>query len=323
MELVQYISAYREINSIYEKFVESKNIELEDYQKTINLYVDLKQTDSFEEKIFDIINQVNFISFIDAFKDVLLNNITLYNKNNKLFESFDSGLQIEIKCRSFDKEINQKKIKVDLLYKEYRLSKSNLGDKYFSKYNDSKHDSDWEDYLYKKQLYEYEDDELHELFKKRENILYEVLPYVENKFFDINTHTTSLLNILNAYSKGINSFNDEYLTIEILSKVFEFCNGEYFETTTSGNFYSFFNLYNGSKKIGIRNRKKIYICHLIKRLSLLVKPENSKIWRDEILKNLNLLKYFKKKSNQIEYNSNSNNKKAALFIKELDEILKK
>lgn len=56
----------------------------------------------------------------------------------------------------------------------------------------------------------------------------------------------------------------------------------------------------------------------------MIDTDNRTIWREAILNKLDFLDFYKKKSNELEYNKTSNNnKKAARFIDELDEILQK
>jgi hypothetical protein len=80
-----------------------------------------------------------------------------------------------------------------------------------------------------------ENEGLDGLRKKREHILYFVLPYVYNKFSEISILSNSFLSIINSYKEdGLNDFQGkEYLNMGIIYKIFKLCNNKYFESTTS------------------------------------------------------------------------------------------
>ena len=105
-------------------------------------------------------------------------------------------------------------------------------------------------------------------------------------------------------------------------KIFKLCNNKYFESTTSEIFYNYLNLSTKKGDLKIRKSKKIYVCHLIKKLAEKVDLNDEKEWRDEILNNLELIDSFNKKSNQVEYNKKKGGSEAILFFDELSEILK-
>ena len=327
MELSTYISSFREVNSIYAKFIETGLYGFDEQEKVINFFEEIKDIKKLEKVLFESIEALNFQSKFNAFKIILNDNIKLYEENKELFDTLDVDKLCGIKSSCFDESIRIKQNEVDVLFKDYRLSKSNLGDRLFKKPEENEHDPVWDEYIYKKQLYDWENEGLDGLRKKREHILYFVLPYVYNKFSEISILSNSFLSIINSYKEdGLNDFQGkEYLNMGIIYKIFKLCNNKYFESTTSEIFYNYLNLSTKKGDLKIRKSKKIYVCHLIKKLAEKIdlndlNDENE--WRDEILNNLGLMDYFNKKSNQVEYNKKKGGSEAILFFDELSEILK-
>jgi hypothetical protein len=324
MELSTYISSFREVNSIYAKFIETGLYGFDEQEIVINFFEEIKDIKKLEKVLFESSEALNFQSKFNAFKIVLNDNIKLYEENKELFNTLDVDKLCGIKSSFFDKSIRIKQKEVDILFKNYRLSKDNLGDKFFKNPEDNEHDPVWEEYLYKKQLYDWENEELFSLHKKRENILCYVLPFIHNKFYDLCVLSNSFLGIINSYiNDDINEFQSKkYLNMGISYKIYELCNEKYFECTSDNNFYNFLNNSQNSENLIIRKGKKIYACYIIKRLSEIIDSNDENEWRDKILNNLGILDYFTKKSNQIEYNKDKGVSEAVLFVDKLNEILK-
>ena len=324
MELSTYISSFREVNSIYTKFIETGLYGFDEQEIVINFFEEIKDVKKLEKVLFESSEALNFQSKFNAFKIVLNDNIKLYEENKELFDALDVDKLCGIKSSCFDENISVKQKEVDILFKDYWLSRGNLGDRFFKKAEENEHDPIWEEYIYKKQLYDWENEELNALHKKRENILYYVLPYVYNKFSEISILSNTFLSILNSYKDdGLIDFQGkEYLNMGITYKIFKLCNDKYFESTTSKIFYNYLNLSSKKGDLKIRKGKIIYVCHLIKKLAEKVDLNDEKEWRDEILNNLELIDSFNKKSNQVEYNKKKGGSEAILFFDELSEILK-
>jgi hypothetical protein len=324
MELSTYISSFREVNSIYAKFIETGLYGFDEQEIAINFFEEIKDIKKLEKVLFESSEALNFQSKFNAFKIVLNDNIKLYEENKELFDTLDVDKLCGIKSSCFNESIIIKQKEVDILFKDYWLSRGNLGDRFFKKAEENEHDPVWEEYIYKKQLYDWENEELDGLLKKREHILYYVLPYVHNKFSEICILSNSFLSILNSYKDdGLNDFQGkEYLNMGIIYKIFKLCNDKYFENTTCKIFYNYLNLSSKKGDLKIRKGKIIYVCHLIKKLAEKVDLNDEKEWRDEILNNLGLIDSFNKKSNQVEYNKGKEVSEAIHFVDELNEILK-
>lgn len=324
MELSTYISSFREVNSIYAKFIETGLYGFDEQEIVINFFEEIKDIKKLEKVLFESSEALNFQSKFNAFNIVLNDNVKLYEGNKELFDALDLDKLCGIKSSCFDENISVKQKEVDILFKDYWLSRGNLGDRFFKKAEENEHDPIWEEYIYKKQLYDWENEELDALHKKRENILYYVLPYVYNKFSEISFLSNSFLSILNSYKDDVlNDFQGkEYLNMGITYKIFKLCNDKYFESTTSKIFYNYLNLSSKKGDLKIRKGKIIYVCHLIKKLAEKVDLNDEKEWRDEILNNLELIDSFNKKSNQVEYNKGKEVSEAIHFVDELNEILK-
>ena len=324
MELSTYITSFREVNSIYAKFIETGLYGFDEQEIVINFFEEIKDIKKLEKVLFESSEALNFQSKFNAFKIVLNENVKLYEGNKELFDSLEVNKLCGIKSSCFDENISLKQKEVDVLFKDYWLSRGNLGDRFFKKAEENEHDPIWEEYIYKKQLYDRENEELDALHKKREHILYFVLPYINNKFSEISILSISFLSILNSYKDdGLNDFQvKEYLNMGITYKIFKLCNDKYFESTTSKIFYNYLNLSSKKGDLKIRKGKIIYVCHLIKKLAEKVDLNDEKEWRDEILNNLELIDSFNKKSNQVEYNKRKEVSEAIHFVDELNEILK-
>lgn len=327
MELSTYITSFREVNSIYAKFIETGLYGFDEQEIVINFFEEIKDIKKLEKVIFESSEALNFQSKFNAFKIVLNENVKLYEGNKELFDALNVNKLCGIKSSCFDENISLKQKEVDVLFKDYWLSRGNLGDRFFKKAEENEHDPIWEEYIYKKQLYDWKNEELDALHKKREHILYYILPYIYNKFSEISILSNSFLSVLKSYKDdGLNDLQGkEYLNMGIVYKIFKLCNDKYFEKTTSKIFYSYLNLSSKKGDLKIRKGKKIYVCHLIKKLAEKIdlndlNDENE--WRDEILNNLGLMDYFNKKSNQVEYNKKKGGSEAILFFDELSEILK-
>ena len=324
MELSTYISSFREINTIYRKFIETGFYGFDEQEIVINFFEEIKDIKKLEKVLFESSEALNFQSKFNTFNIILNDNVKLYEGNKELFDALDVDKLCGIKSSCFDENISVKQKEVDVLFKDYWLSRGNLGDRFFKKAEENEHDPIWEEYIYKKQLYDRENEELYALHKKREHILYFVLPYIYNKFSEISILSNTFLSILNSYKDdGLIDFQGkEYLNMGITYKIFKLCNDKYFESTTSKIFYNYLNLSSKKGDLKIRKGKIIYVCHLIKKLAEKVDLNDEKEWRDEILNNLELIDSFNKKSNQVEYNKRKEVSEAIHFVDELNEILK-
>lgn len=307
MELSTYISSFREVNSIYAKFIEIGLYGFDEQEIIINFFEEIKDIKKLEKVLFESSEAINFQSKFNAFKIVLNDNIKLYEENKELFDALDVDKLCGIKSSCFNESIIIKQKEVDILFKDYWLSRGNLGDRFFKKAEENEHDPVWEEYIYKKQLYDWENEELDGLHKKREHILYFVLPYINNKFSEISILSSSFLTILNSYSSNSIilklSQNKIYIDSELTGAIYKIYNDFIFETIDEISFYYEINLINTENKLVIKGDNILKVYYLIFRLKDKIKDVKK---RNEWVNNM-LIKFGLEKKNY--------NKKASSIIK--------
>lgn len=311
MELSTYITSFREVNSIYTKFIETGLYGFDEQEIIINFFEEIKDIKKLEKVLFESSEALNFQSKFNAFKIVLNDNVKLYEGNKELFDALDVDKLCGIKSSCFDENISLKQKEVDVLFKDYWLSRGNLGDRFFKKAEENEHDPIWEEYIYKKQLYDWKNKELDALHKKREHILYYVLPYIYNKFSEISILSNSFLSILNSYELKIKlSQNEVYFDSELTGALYKICNDFIFETMDEISFYYEINLINTENKLVIKGDNIMKVYYLIFKLKDKIEEDKK---RTEWIKNI-LVKLGLKMKN---YNS-----KASSIDKEPTETLK-
>lgn len=314
MELSTYITSFREVNSIYAKFIETGLYGFDEQEIVINFFEEIKDIKKLEKVLFVSSEALNFQSKFNAFKIVLNDNIKLYEGNKELFDSLDVDKLCGTKSSCFDENISLKQKEVNVLFKDYWLSRGNLEDRFLKKAEENEHDPIWEEYIYKKQLYDWKNEELDALHKKREHILYYVLPYIYNKFSEISILSNSFLSILNSYSSNEQTLKllkkGDYFDTELTGALYKICNDSIFETIDDVIFYYEINLINTEIKLVIKGENILKVYYLIFRLKDKIKDVKKRTeWVNNILIKLGL-----EKKN---YNS-----KASSIIKEQSETLK-
>lgn len=320
-ELKSIIVDYQEINRLLNSILSVRKITF-DQQVEISNYFD-KYSDSNQISIV-LLNNINETKFLKVLYAEVDQFVKSYNENKIFLDGLNIKELYYEYSGIYDNLIEQKLISIKPIANKFQETNKSLEATAYGSHKLEEIEKRKIEYYQAKEIYYDEKKELDELYdEKKEREKYS-LKFLKNRFNDTFILSVKILDILKKYLPlGILKVN-EYLDVKVLSQVFEFCKDEYFEETTSINFYLFFNLSNDSKDLIIRKGKKIYICHLIKRISLLIDTDNRTIWREAILNKLDFLDFYKKKSNELEYNKTSNNnKKAARFIDELDEILQK
>ena len=104
MELSTYISSFREVNSIYAKFIETGLYGFDEQEIVINFFEEIKDIKKLEKVLFESSEALNFQSKFNAFKIVLNDNIKLYEENKELFNTLDVDKLCGIKSSFFNQD---------------------------------------------------------------------------------------------------------------------------------------------------------------------------------------------------------------------------
>ena len=104
MELSTYITSFREVNSIYAKFIETGLYGFDEQEIVINFFEEIKDIKKLEKVLFESSEALNFQSKFNAFKIVLNENVKLYEGNKELFDSLEVNKLCGIKSSCFDEK---------------------------------------------------------------------------------------------------------------------------------------------------------------------------------------------------------------------------
>lgn len=119
---------------------------------------------------------------LNVFKDILNENIDLFNNNSFDFENLDIYYICRKELNKFNDQIEYQKQKIDELNHELKISKSKIGD-FFLVNKTGINDRDIEFYYSLKKEYDSEADKLNDLHEKRRNTLIYTSKYSKNIFF--------------------------------------------------------------------------------------------------------------------------------------------
>lgn len=321
MELVQYISAYREINSIYEKFVDEKHYSFKNQQKLTDFYKTILDLAKIEKSISKEVE--NRDVKLNVFKHVLNENIDLFNNNSFDFKNLDIYYICRKELNKFNDQIEYQKQKIDELNHKLKISKSKIGD-FFLVNKTGINDRDIEFYYSLKKEYDSEADKLNVLHEKRRNTLIYTSKYSKNIFFDFKNQTEKIIEILTEYTKSdfnyMTSENEIYFDTEITGKLHKICNNNIFHPIDEISFYFEFNLINTNSKLIKKAESVAKINYLIANLKDKIEDKRkSRFWVESILEKLEMkMSTYKSKAKNINEESSES---LFNFKSDIDEII--
>lgn len=143
-----------------------------------------------------------------------------------------------------------------------------------------------------------------------------VMHYSENVFEKINDLGNKFLKFI---SENILIFDNKieiFFEKKTIEGIYNITNKVVFNDIPFNDFYNNLNLLSSDQNLVVKERNLSYACYLIKKLFDNNDSPKSLIWRNTILKNLNLTKAFEKKANTLEQKKNDGNR-AEVFINDL------
>jgi hypothetical protein len=303
MDINILLPQYGELNRIFQNTVEKKDISFDNQCFITDFQCKFSGLQEFDTMLANLVIELvpeKFSILIKKLHTEINKNLECYSQNKIFFDSINIENKVNTYANKYDYLIEVQTKIVSEIRKDYNVVNGDLDSIGYTEHTNQELEVLWKEHAYHKSILEPEVLKLKDLWKSKQELEIIAFTYMNNVFGKVYELSNSLILILDIYLQiTIDEGKQVYFDLELIGKLYKYCNGELFEEISEINFYLNFNLLSCQKELEYKTCNKLKICHLIKIIARESKIEDIKIWKVEFLKKLNLTNEFHHKSAEI------------------------
>lgn len=303
MDINILLPQYSELNRIFQSTVETKDISFDNQCFITDFQCKFSSLQEFDTMLASLVIELvpeKYSVLIKKLYAEINKNLEWYSQNKIFFDSININNTVKNYTNRYDTLI---KMQTNIVYefrKDYNVVNGALDSIGFREHTNQELEVLWKEHAYQKSILEPEVLKLKDLWKSKQELEMIAYKYMKNVFGKVYELSNSLILILDTYLQiTIDEGKELYFDLELIGKLYKYCNGELFEEISAINFYLNFNLLSSQRELEYKTCNFLKICHLIKIIVRESKIEDIKIWKEEFLKKLKLTKKFYHKSAEI------------------------